>query len=316
MRKINIITICSLIVLLMGCSKENDLVSLPDGSVSFAQAAGSDTIEMPVSILLDNTLVLEIKAALSGSASSDKHHVTFAVDTTKILEYRAKYGAALLPPSTSYLFFKPTVVIPAGASVSEAAQLNIGQQTKLTEYSTYVLPVVIKSVDGKIEGAATSRVIYYVFKTGKPLFVNKTGWAIVGQSSVNGTQVAANLLDANNLTTYWGTTITATMPQWVTINFNREVSFIAVNYYLPTLLKYPTLGGYPKTIQIETSMNGTTWVNKGVFPGNIAADGSQSIDVGATTARYLRFTVLSSEKYISGASLYEAIFISGISLVP
>lgn len=313
MCKLNILAACLLMVLLAACSKEKVKVALPDGSIAFQQTAGKDTTQIAVSILKDVPMVLNLKATLSGQGSGDEHWVTFTVDTTKIANYRAKYGNALLLPASSYLFFKPVTRIAPGSVVSEAAELNIGAQTRLTEYSTYVLPVVIKSVDGKTEGTAINQVLYYVFKTGKPLFVNKTGWTIDGFSSQNSAANApATLLDANNTTTYWISAINQQMPQWVSINFNREVSFTAVTYYLPAALVYPTQGGYPTSIKIETSMDGTNWVNKGVFAGNIV-DKMQTIDIGLTTARYLRFTVLSSVKY---SNTYEAIFISGISLVP
>ncbi len=299
-------------VLLTACSKDDTRTLLPGGSISFQQVAGKDTLEMPLSVLQDSPVVLDIKAVLSGTVSSGEHRVSFAVDTTKITDFRARYGNALLLPATSYLFYKPTTLISAGAFVSDPAQLNIGQQTKLTEYSTYVLPVVIKSVDGNAEETATNQVLYYVFKTGKPLFVNKTSWTIAGFSSQNGTLAPTNLLDANNLTTYWVSNITQQMPQWVAINFNKEVTFMALNYYFPTALKYPTSGGYPTSIQIETSMDGTTWVNKGVFAGNLV-NNMQTLNTGLTTARYLRFTSLAAVKYNSA---YDAVFISGISLIP
>lgn len=313
MRKLNIIAVCALMVMLMACSKEKVLMALPEGSISFDLPTSSDLVEVAVPILQDGTSVIEIKAALNDSQSSDNHVVTFATDTTKIVDYRAKYGAATLLPATCYLFFKPQVVLPAGASKSEVAQLNIVQQTRLTELTTYVLPVVIRSVDGKAEGTATNRVVYYVIKTGKG-YVSRTGWTVT-TTSVNGTFVANNLIDANNTTTYWTSNLTQTMPQAATINFNRDIAFTSVAYYLPSALAYPKNGGYPTSIKIETSMNGTTWVDKGTFAGNIVKD-MQIIEIGATTARYLRFTSLASVKYISGANLYEAIFISGIGLVP
>jgi hypothetical protein len=312
MRNFNIALFFSFLSLLTACSKNDAPAALAEGTVSFEQVAGRDTIEMPLSILKDSAIVLGIKAALSGTVSPGEHWVTFGVDTNKITDYRARYGGTvLLLPTSSYLFYKPTTRIAAGQSVSDSAYLNIGQQTKLTEYSTYVLPVVIRSVDGKAEGVATNRVIYFVFKTGKPLFVSKLGWTITATSQ-NGTLAPATILDDNNLTTYWASNITQAMPQSVTINFNRDVSFIAVNYYLPTALNYPALGGYPTSVQIETSMNGTTWVNKGIFAGSIAGN-TQMLAIGLTTARYLRFTSLAVVKY---SNLYDAVFISGISLTP
>ncbi|RZM27673.1 MAG: DUF1735 domain-containing protein [Pedobacter sp.] len=300
-------------VLLAACSKEEVRVSLPEGSVSFQQNGGKDTLQMPVSILKDSLTILELKVDLKGTTSSQEHWVNLAIDSTKLNEYRSKYGSATLLPASSYLFYKPTMRISANGSVSEPAVLNIGTQTKLMEYTTYVLPVVIKSVDGNAD-AAPDEVFFYVFKTGKPLFINKVGWAIAAFSSNFNTFVAANLIDANATGTYWASNITQTMPQSATINFNREVTFSAVNYTLPAILVYPTQGGYPTSIKIETSMNGTTWVDKGTFAGNInAADKKQTLNTGVTTARYLRFTSLAAIKY---ANTYDAIFISDISLVP
>ena len=90
------------------------------------------------------------------------------------------------------------------------------------------------------------------------------------------------------------------------------MTFTAVNYYFPPALKYPTSGGYPTSIQIETSMDGTTWTTNGIFTGNLV-NNMQTLNTGTTTAGYLRFTVLSSVKY---AATYAAVFISGIELLP
>jgi F5/8 type C domain. len=313
MRNIYIAIFC---LLLAACSKDdnNTPAPLPKGSISFNLADGKDTIQMPLSILADSAIVFGFKAALSGSTSGTDHWVNFAVDTTKIAAFRSTYGSALLLPVSSWLFYKPMTKIAAGASLSDSAQLNIGLQTKLIEYSTYVLPVVIQSVDGNTEDIAARRTIYLVFKTGKPLVINRTGFTIAGSSSTQGTFVPANLIDNNDLTTYWASNITLTMPQWVAINFNRNVLFTGVNYTMPTLLKYPTLGGYPTSIKIETSMDGTAWTDRGTYAGNVnPATGIGTLATGEITARYLRFTSLACVKY---SNAYDAVFIGGISLVP
>lgn len=312
MRYVYIAIFC---LLLAACNKDdnNTPAPLPDGSISFNLPADKDTIQMPLSILSDSTIVIGIKAALSRTSGSD-HWVNFSVDTTKIAAFRAAYGNALLFPVSSWLFYKSMTKIAAGASLSDSAQLNIGQQTKLNEYSTYVLPVVIQSVDGNTEGATVRRTIYFVFKTGKPLVINRTGFTIAGSSSTQGTFVPANLIDNNDLTTYWASNITLTMPQWVSINFNRSVTFTGVNYFVPTLLKYPTLGGYATSIKIETSMDGTAWTDRGTYAGNVNPVTSMgTLLTGEITARYLRFTSLACVKY---SNAYDAVFIGGISLVP
>lgn len=312
MSKAYIIILCWLTLLLAACSKEKGVEALPDSSIAFDLKAGEDTVVMPLSIQADSIITVNFNAVLSGSPSSTDHWVNFAVDTSKMSSYRLKYGAALALPSNSYLFYKSQTRLPAGSSTSEPTQLNIVMQTKLTEYTTYVLPIVIQSVDGKLEGPAKTEVLYYVFKTGAPLVISKTGWTIAGVSSIFGSFVAPNVIDDNKTGTYWTSNITQSMPQWISINFNRDVTFSTVSYSVPTLLNYPAQGGYPTSMQIETSMDGNTWVDKGTFTGNIS-NNTQAINIGATTARYLRFTSLASVKY---AGVYSAIFISDISLVP
>ncbi|WP_433902742.1 BT_3987 domain-containing protein [Sphingobacterium puteale] len=306
-------TLFILAFLFAGCSKEQETTGLGDGTVSFDLAAEKDSIQVPLSIISDTISEIKFRAALSGSTTSSRDHwINFTIDTTKIGRYRLKYGQASLLPVSSYLFYKPQVQLKAGSSVSEAAELNIISQTRLVEYSTYVLPVVIQSVDGQVEGPASTKVMYYVFKTGKPLVISKAGWAIAGVSSIFNAFAAANVIDDNKTGTYWASNITQSMPQWVSINFNRDVTFSALTYSVPPILAYPTQGGYPTSIQIETSMDGANWVSRGVFSGDIA-NNSQTLNTGLTTARYLRFTSLASVKY---ASTYSTIFISDISLLP
>lgn len=302
----------ALTLLLTACRKDDAPAALANGSVSIEVVAGKDTVERSISILSDTATVIGLTATLSGSPSSSDHYVNFGIDTTKIVAYRKLYGDALLLPSTSYYFYKPQVRIPAGSLVSEQGSLNLILQTKLLGYSTYVLPVVIKDVDGLTEGTQTTRVIYYVFKTGRPAVIDKIGWTISSFSSFNGTFVAANVIDDNNLTTYWTSNISGLMPQSIAINFNKNVTFSAVNYYVPAALAYPKNGGYPTSILIETSLDGITWVNRGTYTGNIV-NNMQTLNTGVITAKYLRFTSLASVKYLS---TYSVIFISGISLMP
>ncbi|MDR6733508.1 BT_3987 domain-containing protein [Sphingobacterium sp. 2149] len=299
-------------LLLAACSKEDERAPLAEGVVTFDVPPERDSIQLPISLEADTIIQLNLRAAMATGTSNSNHWVEFAVDTAKLSIYRMKYGSALLMPPSSYFFYKPQVHLQAGQTKSEAAEINIIGQTKLLEYSTYVLPIVIRSVDGLLEGPASSKVLYYVLKTGKPLLISKIGWTIGEVSSTLNAFAASNVIDDNKTGTYWASDITESMPQWITLNFNRDVTFSAVSYALPTQLNYPAQGGYPTSIQIETSMDGINWVNKGTFSGDIV-NNRQTLDIGITTARHLRFTALSSVKY---SSTYSTIFISDISLVP
>jgi hypothetical protein len=300
---------CVLILLLTACKKNSSSSSLPTGSITIQTLNNTDTIVRPVSVLKDSTIVLELAAGLSGKASSSAHWINFAIDTTKIVAYRVQYGNALLLPSSFYFLYKTLVQLPAGALLSDSAQINIIQQSQLIGDTTYVLPIVIQSVDGNPDGAATDQTVYLVFKTGHPAIVPKTGWTISAYSSYNGTFSAANAIDKDDVLTYWVSSTSQQMPQFFTINFNRSVTFSSVTYYFPPALKYPTSGGYPTSIQVETSVDGTNWVNKGVFPGNLV-NNMQTLNTGTVTTNYMRFTSLASVKY----STFNVVFISGIEL--
>jgi hypothetical protein len=312
MRKINTVLFCSFLALLAACKKDNSTTPLPNRSVGLALTAGKDTMELPISILSDAAIVVRLQAALGGEVSGADHWVKLTVDTTKITAYRAKYGNVPVLPLNSYYFYQPMVRIAAGSLLSDPAQLNIYGQTKLKEYSTYVLPVVVQSVDDNPDVAAPDKVLYLVFKTGRPAFASKAGWTIAGFSSVQGTNTAANVIDVNETGTFWCSNITQTMPQWVAINFNNTLAFSAVAYNFPAAVVYPTQGGYPTSIKIETSMDGTSWTDNGTYAGNLSGS-MQTLITGNITARYLRFTALSVVNYLN---LYNAVLISGIRVVP
>jgi hypothetical protein len=301
---------CWLIILATACIKDKQ-TPLPDNSISIQGFSTKDTLVTPLPVK-DSLFVMGFTAILSGVTSSIDHWVSFSVDSTKIGTYRTKYGNpdAILLPSQSYFFYKSICKIAANATLSDSVQINITKASILKGYSTYVLPVTIQSVDGKTTNAIGNQTIYLVFKTGKPTSISRFGWTATASTS-NGTNLPAKAIDADDLTTYWLSATTATMPQWIMINFNSSLTFTGVTYYLPTVISYPTLGGYPTSFQIETSMDGTTWVNKGIFTGNIISN-KQTLTIGLTTAKYLRFTSLACVKY----SGYNIVFMSGIGLVP
>ena len=314
---INIWAIGTMLLLLLSCEKdESKRRELPEGAVTFDLPASVDVVEQSLSVKEVTLLSLEMKAALAGTASSDVHYVTFATDTTKIAEYREKYESnALLLPTLNYLYYKPTVAIPTGSNVSEAAVLNISFQTRLRAHSTYVLPLTILSVDGKLQDPGLRKVVYYVFKTGDALYVDHTGYTLAATaSSTAGTNTASKVVDANTGTTYWASATTASLPQWVKIDFEREFSFSGLDCFYPTNLNIATTGGNATSVKIETSSDDNTWVDKGTYAVdfNNAAAKHTIIFPEMATARYLRFTALSGDPYKSGATTYSLVLLSGI----
>ena len=317
--KLNILAICTVVLLLMACKKEESGgETLAEGRVAFDLPASTDVVARSLDIRSISLLTMEMKAALQGDVSPDVHYVTFATDTPKIADYRTKYGnSALLLPTASYLYYKPTVAIAAGTNVSEAAVLNLSFQTLLKARSSYVLPLTIAAVDGVMQDPKTRKVVYYVFNTGEALYVDHTGYTLTATaSSVNGTNVAGRAVDASTLGTYWLSNITQSLPQWVSIDFGRNVTFSGLDYFFPTAVVYATVGGNTTSAKIETSADNVTWTDKGTYAVDIKnTERKQTLNLPSlTTARYLRFTVLAAAPFLSGGISYSVGFVGGIVL--
>jgi hypothetical protein len=317
--KFNIMAVCTFVILLMGCKKDDPgRTILPEGSVAFDMPAATDVVATTIDIKNVSLISVEMKASLKGSASSDVHYVSFATDTTKITEYRTKYGSsALLLPTSNYLYYKQTVAIPAGSTVSEPGILNLSFQTRLRPYSTYVLPLVITAVDGQTQDPKTREVVYYVFNTGEPLYVDHTGFTVTATaSSTLGANTAARAIDAATGTTFWASSNTASLPQWISIDFARNVTFTGLDYFFPTTVS-DAINGKTTSAKVETSMDNITWDDQGTFAVNVAnSERKQTINMpSVTTARYLRFTVLAAHPYVASATItYNIGLVGGIML--
>jgi hypothetical protein len=311
--KLNLLAICIAVLLCMACKKDkSSREALAEGRVTFNLPASTDVVASALDIKTTTLVTTEMKAVLQGAASSDVHYVTFTADTTKIAEYRTKYGSsAQLLPTSSYLFYKSTVAIPAGSNISESAVLNLSFQTVLKARTAYVLPLAIASVDGEVQDPKTRRVVYYVFNTGDAVYVDHTGYTLTATaSSTNGTNVAGRAVDGNTLGTYWLSNITQALPQWISIDFGREINFSGLDYFFPTAANYATLGGNTTSVKLETSSDNTTWTDKGTYAVDIKnAARKQTLNLPSlTTARYLRFTILAAVPY----SGYSVGFVSEI----
>ena len=313
-------TLCMIIFVLGACKKEKGYTeSLPDGAVTFDALDQDEVVENAIGIKEAKLLTLEMKATLSGAASSVEHYVTFAPDTTKLANYKLKYGGeALLLPVQNYLYYKPTVAISAGSMSSEAAVINIGAQTSLKARNTYVLPLTIMYVDGQLQDQATRRVVYYVFKTGEALYVDHTGYVVTASaSSVAGVNAASRAVDANNTTTFWASALNpAVLPQWIQVDYGRNCSFSGLDLFYPSSVNYATTGGDPSEVMLELSDDGLVWKASGTYPVNVRnVDRKYTIAFAEQqSARYIRVTVLKAAPYISGTIAHQVTLLSGMML--
>lgn len=318
--KLNLLAICTVVLLFMACKKDKtDREPLPEGSVIFDVPASTDVVARDFDIRNVSVVSVEMKATLQGNTSSDVHYVTFATDTTKIVDYKLKYGSsALLLPTESYLYYKPTVAIAPGTNLSEAAVLNLSFQTTLQPFTTYVLPLTIASIDGIPQDPKTRKVVYYVFNTKEPRYVSHTGFTLgATASSEFGANTALRAVDAATGTTFWASSNTVPLPQWLNIDFARNVTFSGLDYFFPTGLTVAN-GAQTTSAKVETSLDNITWVDKGTYEINVNNTArTHTINFPSlTTARYLRFTVLAANPYVASATItYNICFVGGILLL-
>lgn len=289
------------------CKKDEAKPAVTPGSISIVALATKDTLMQNVPAGMDSVIVIGLKAILNSGVSTGDHFVSFKADTSHMVKFRARFGSGTTLPSDNFRFFRSRCRIPAGTTVSDMAELNIFQQTSLRAESEYVLPVVISEMDGNSEAAVPGEVLYIIVKTGRSPIVLKNDWTIHEVSSQNTSGPAINLLD-NNVNTTW-VNGNYGFPQHVTFNFGETITFSGVSYEVPAI-NYATLGGYPTRFQIETSLDGVTWDDKGTFDGVTTAVAWQR-NIGTTNARYLRYTVHAATKFWG---VFDIVYIGDISL--
>lgn len=300
-----VITCC-----ITSCSKEDvSEISfgepLPAGSVSIKKSTVFDTANIKLSVVRDSMITVRL-SAIAAQKLSGRHLVEFGIDSTKLPVFQLKYGSATLYPASSYFVFKKTAVLTADSVASTQVEFNLISQTKLQPMKTYVLPLSIISVDNNSSAIdMNNNTFYLVIKTGKSPVLDKTGWSIVSFSS----QLSANyspekLLD-KDLSTFWFSDQSKYMPQYVTVDMKSDHN---LNGILFTNYQNLTYGGYPLTVNIQTSVDGISWQDKGNF--NCAAViTQQTLPFADTNARYFKFTVLTCQLYNSSS---QAVLITEI----
>lgn len=296
------------VVIFAACKKDDIKPQLAEGKISLEGVALKDTLIKDMHAGMDSAAVIAIKAVMNGEVSKFDHIVTIRTDTSRMRNYRAKYGDAKVLPAKNYFFYNSQTRIPAGASVSDSIELNITQQSSLRQLTEYVLPIVISQIDGSAVGVSQEEVLYLILKTGKSTNISKLDWTIASVSGEGGnSNRATNLLD-NSPSTTWASG--SSMPQNVVINFGEEIIFSGVTYTPDPALG--AQGAYPTSVKIEFSLDGTTWEDKGTFEGSLPPAIWRQ-DFGLTSAQYMRFTVVN---VVPVFGFFYIAYIGDISLIP
>lgn len=305
--------LCIVAIATISCKKSQVEPLLAPEGVYIKDALNTDTAKtVRLSTTKDSLITIKLVAAIAQAAGSGSHTVAFGVDTSQMAAYRAKYGNALVLPASSYFIPFTSCNIAAGATESNTAEINIVTATSLRPSTNYVLPVVIKSVDGQSPGKiGKGQIIYLLFRAtgidyGIP--ISKTSWSIVSYSSTYSISVypATYVLD-NKPGTQWVSNLTGSMPQYVTIDMGQSYNLKTVTYQNWASF---AAGANPTQIMIELSTDGNSWVNAGTYTDTAPGTAVKNLKLNTVTpARYIRFTVLKASVY---ASIYTPVAIAEI----
>lgn len=109
---------------------------------------------------------------------------------------------------------------------------------------------------------------------------DRTGWSATASAGT-----AANALDGS-ATTRWTTNANQAGSEWLRIDLGAPTLFNRLS-----IDNSNNAGQYPRTINVETSTNGTTWVSVATQPGT---DGVTTAKFSPQVARYVRVTQTAS----------------------
>ncbi len=232
--------------------------------------------------------------------------VNFEIDKKKVEQYNQQNNTNYeLPPAESYKISSPSVVIEPGNAGSNNNNLEINP-LKLGGTKTYIIPISISDVQPNISVNEKLRTTFYlvngVYESNpfKPISIK--GWEIHDFSNDDHDRFGGRAKYAIDGTKemVWLSTYRRVNgwrpkhPHYLAIDMNATHTLHGITLYGRRGANHAYL--FPKNVLIQTSNDGNTWTNAGLF--SIAAS---SEDTSATmyfeksvNCRYYKVTVLSS----------------------
>lgn len=185
--------------------------------------------------------------------------VTYAIDGSKVAEFNDANGSDYEFKSDATLAATESTVTPGSNTID--VKINTGDLSNLVKGKVYVIPVVLKTVDGASVEIGNSQVAYVLLRgVGKEITVDR--YSFIGTlvepdgltATCNGSNVT-NWVNANSWA--YGNIYTG---QVLDIDFGETVnnlrSFYVDHYYS----SYSA-----KTIKLQTSADGENWDDWGSF---------------------------------------------------
>ena len=258
--------------------------------------SGATEESIAYQIDLDEEFTHPFQVSYGGTNNYQQGQITVAIDAdlTLVDTYNKEHGTSYLPlPESSFSFDKLNAVIENGSHSSDVVQLIVNPA--LVNFACeYILPVSIKSVDGKIPVNEELKAVYLIIRGNVEILPGRHNWEKKEASSLWSEDYDVENVFDGLPGSYWSSADGAGMPQWFTIDMNgyklmEGIIWTNGNDYLMTDL--------PKHVKVETSMDGDHWTEALEIEEVPNVRTMQVMEFPQkVVARYLKVTVLSNWK--------------------
>lgn len=201
--------------------------------------------------------------------------VTLEIDDSLVKTYNAENGTEYIAVNSSWVSVtNNTLIIEQGeyaSSDSIVVKIDEDKQMEM-ELGQYMIPIKIREVKGNMVVSENSNTIFMLVSVKEDPYAiplaDRTGWTIAdcsseekyGESGGNG--FASCVLDGNYYS-FWHSEWyfnSAVPPHYLTIDMGKEAEMVGFQYV--TRNNY---AGFPKTIVVDTSLNGMDWMPAGTY---------------------------------------------------
>ncbi|MVZ60797.1 BT_3987 domain-containing protein [Sphingobacterium humi] len=307
LRYSTLLMVCAPILLFQQCKQQELNVENEDQYTKiFMQSASNGSVAKSLAIK-DEWVNIPFGAGYGGfTILNNPVTVNFEIDQAKVDAYNQQNNSSYeLPPADSYKISSSSVTIAPGNAGSNNSNLEINP-LKLAGTKTYIIPVSITDVQPALSINENLRTTYYLvngFYESNPFEpISIEGWEIHDYSDddSDGAGGRAKYAIDGTIEKIWLSTYRRVNgwrpphPHYVTIDMNATHQLHGITLFGRRGQNNAYL--FPKNVLIETSNDGNTWTEAGLFSIVASSDDTSATMYFEKSAncRYFKVTVLSS----------------------
>lgn len=228
--------------------------------------------------------------------------VSLAIDNSLVDSFNALHGTEYISIDPNFITIENSTLHIEEGELESSEQIGISlakDKTTSLALGDYLIPVKINQVSNGFEVSEEWSTMYVRIKVSEDPWgidlADRTGWSVKEVSSeetVGEDGRAVLALDGNN-NTFWHTEWYYNSPEPpynIVIDMGKEMKMFGFQY-----ISRNNWNGWPKEMKIETSLNGTTWEDAGLYSD--LPSGAQKEyrsffpNLEIRNARYFRMTI-------------------------